>query len=297
MENEFLNAYDIFDFEKCVDFKMKLGDENSKRLISALESNNSVTVRKIITENFLSCDTIIYHLENIDDNESLNSVITMTDDPVNCFFMFGFCNNFNKPIHISNNANMCYEMFYCCYNFNQPLVLGDNVNYCARMLYGCNNFNSSVTMGNGVYACDEMFRGCTSLNALVTLGKNVKYCNNMFYYCSNFNQPLRLSNQVINCYYMLAECPNFGSDIYFDGIEARSSFTYSSVRNMLYNTKKDFRKNIHFNNVFNNVFNCENSYSIVGRALGWTPMEDSNGFYNPDFNIYCYNNYEGGETS
>ena len=56
---------------------VKLGDENSKRLISALESNNSVTVRKIITENFLSCDTIIYHLENIDDNESLNSVITM----------------------------------------------------------------------------------------------------------------------------------------------------------------------------------------------------------------------------
>jgi len=59
------------------DISIKTGDENNRRMISAMESKNEKTVRKMIEENFNIIDSILYELENAEGIDLLNGIITI----------------------------------------------------------------------------------------------------------------------------------------------------------------------------------------------------------------------------
>lgn len=133
---------------------------------------------------------------------------------------------------------------------------------CARMFANNTSFNSPVIIGNNVNSCYCMFES-TAMNQDITVPINVTELNRMLY-----NTP-------------------FGKNIYIKGKEFRN-FNLGG----LFNTSTK-RKNILFHSSLNSVFN---NGAIVDDGINlivptWTPM--TNGFYNTQYNIYCYYNYSG----
>ena len=234
----------------------------------------------------------------------------------NCLSMFYSCNNFNQPVTIPNRATNCSHMFHGCRNFNQPVIIGNNVINCANMLSGCNNFNQPVIIGNNVINCATMLFNCTNFNQPITIGNNVIDCYRMLYNCSNFNQSVTIPNYVNNCHSMLMmrgpsanrysattiPVPN----IYVKGTTFREISVYAMLGNMRqvqpnngspayfeYSIIRTSRTNIYFNTILQNQFNIVNNKSLVGTPITWTALEDGNGYYNTQSNIWLYNNYEG----
>ena len=59
------------------EISIKTGDENNRRIVSAMESKNTKTVRKMIEENDNMIDSIMYELDNAEDTDLLNGIITI----------------------------------------------------------------------------------------------------------------------------------------------------------------------------------------------------------------------------
>jgi len=57
------------------EISIKTGDENNRRIVSAMESKNTKTVRKMIEDNENIIASIIYELDNAEDIELLNGII------------------------------------------------------------------------------------------------------------------------------------------------------------------------------------------------------------------------------
>ena len=101
------------------------------------------------------------------------------------------------------------------------------------------------------------------------------------------NQNITIPSNVTSIERMLFNTP-FGRNVYIMG----NVYRYIDV-SCLFNTSTK-RKNIWFHSSLNNIFN---NASIVGYdnrdtiKPTWTSM--TNGFYNTQYNIYCYYNYSG----
>ena len=143
-----------------------------------------------------------------------NSEVTLTENVLNCAYMFKNCFNFNQFVDID-----CTGMFYGCNNFNQPVTVRGSSYY---MLYNCNNFNSLLTIDtNGFtlystlgysYPNYVSFYGHNNMSFAIT--NNVTNCNGMFSGCNNFNQPIiSFTDAEVNCVNMFSGCYNFNQPI------------------------------------------------------------------------------------
>ena len=203
----------------------------------------------------------------------------------------------------------------------QQIVIGNNVRDCVELFYGCHYLNTNVVIPNGVESCHSMFRDCYRLNQNIQIPESVTNCGWMFFNVSSLGYEIKIPNNVADCSYMFAGITTknfanlhippkvnnveniFGGDyaytypyapnIFFDAREWINirilSMFGSGYLNGTEIFNKKTRKNVFFNSILNNVFNRENSYSIAGRPITWTPM--TNGFYNAEYNFYMYNNY------
>lgn len=88
------------------DISIKTGDENNRRMIDAMESRNDTTARKMIEEKSNIIESVIYELENAEDIELLNGIITI----INCFDSisendrFNIAENLSEKIYNLNNS-------------------------------------------------------------------------------------------------------------------------------------------------------------------------------------------------
>lgn len=170
--------------------------------------------------------------------------------------------------------------------FNKPVIIGNKVYSCANMFYGCSNFNSVVTIGDTVKDCSNMLRRCTSFDIPLTIGENVVNCSYMLD-STNFNQNIIVPSSVNDLSSFLNSAPQFSNDIYIKG----TTFREINVKSMVYYPIDPKRKNIRFNPVLNNIFNQTDRNSVIGLDVTWTPL--TNGFYNSNYNVYCFNDYSG----
>lgn len=169
-------------------------------------------------------------------------------------------------------------------SFNGNVIIGNNVWDCSGLFYNCSNFNQPIDIPNSIRNCTSMCMSCKNFNMPVNISQNVEECSMMFW-LSSFNQDIVIPKSVNNIAYML-NTPSYGKNVYIQGNEYRSlNISYMFSKNNV------LRKNIFFNQALNNIFNITNSYSLVGTSITWTSM--TNGFYNADYNIYCYYNYSG----
>lgn len=176
----------------------------------------------------------------------------------------------------------CAYMFFNNTSFNEPVEIGNNVISCAYMLSRCSNYNHDLYIPDSVVDSSGILSGCTSF------AKNIKLSNNtnrLLHALSGtkFNQDITIPESVMDCYSLLGNDVSFGKNIYFKGN------TYRNIRisSMLEGTNNSKRKNIFFNQALNNKFNGSSWLD----NLSWVPM--TNGFYDANYNIYCYYNYAG----
>ena len=87
------------------DISIKTGDENNRRMISAMESKNEKTVRKMIEENSNIIDSIIYELDNAEDVDLVNGIITIINS-------FDIIKEENKAIIAENLSEKIYNLDY-----------------------------------------------------------------------------------------------------------------------------------------------------------------------------------------
>lgn len=87
------------------DISIKTGDENNRRMISAMESKNEKTVRKMIEENSNIIDSIIYELDNAEDVDLVNGIITIINS-------FDVIKEENKAIIAENLSEKIYNLDY-----------------------------------------------------------------------------------------------------------------------------------------------------------------------------------------
>lgn len=88
------------------DISIKTGDENNRRMISAMESKNEKTVRKMIEENSNILESITYELETAEDIELLNGIITIINsfDIISENNKFIVADNLSEKIYNLNNT-------------------------------------------------------------------------------------------------------------------------------------------------------------------------------------------------
>lgn len=100
------------------DISIKTGDENNRRMISAMESKNEKTVRKMIEENSNIIDSIIYELDNSEDIDLVNGVITIINS-------FDTIKEENKTIITESLSEKIYNLDYTKEEIN---ILELNIN-------------------------------------------------------------------------------------------------------------------------------------------------------------------------
>lgn len=88
------------------DISIKTGDENNRRMISAMESRNEKTVRKMIEENSNITESIIYELESAENIELLNGIITIVNsfDSISESDKLNIAENLAEKIYNLNNT-------------------------------------------------------------------------------------------------------------------------------------------------------------------------------------------------
>lgn len=100
------------------DISIKTGDENNRRMISAMESKNEKTVRKMIEENSNIIDSIIYELDNSEDIDLVNGIITIINS-------FDTIKEENKTIIAESLSEKIYNLDYTKEEIN---ILELNIN-------------------------------------------------------------------------------------------------------------------------------------------------------------------------
>lgn len=100
------------------EISIKTGDENNRRIVSAMESKNTKTVRKMIEENDNMIDSIMYELDNAEDTDLLNGIITIINS-------FDVIKEENKNIIAENLSEKIYNLDYAKEEIN---ILELNIN-------------------------------------------------------------------------------------------------------------------------------------------------------------------------
>ena len=100
------------------EISIKTGDENNRRIVSAMESKNTKTVRKMIEENDNMIDSIMYELDNAEDTDLLNGIITIINS-------FDVIKEENKTIIAENLSEKIYNLDYTKEEIN---ILELNIN-------------------------------------------------------------------------------------------------------------------------------------------------------------------------
>lgn len=248
-----------------------------------------------------------------------------------CAQMFANNATFNDDVIIGNNVNTCYEMFFNCSNFNRNIQIPDTVDNCLSMFRGCSNLNQNIKLPNNIKYIGQTFFNCSNLNQNIRLPESVVTMSAAFQGCSKLNQNIKIPqgvtditfafsgtnvNQnivipntvtslyqtfassamncditipesVLYCTYTLVRT-DFSRNIYFKGNAYRELHTDSLFQQA--NTAK--RKNLFFNIALNNRFNnTVSGWTLVYHNITWQSM--TNGYYNSEYNIYCYTNYPG----
>jgi hypothetical protein len=132
----------------------------------------------------------------------------------------------------------------------------------AYMLSNCSGFNNDVYIPDGI--------------------QNMAYA----FYNTSLNRDVHIPMTVKNLYNAFG-ASKFAANLYIDGTYDRGIY----ATDMMFGISRDLRKNVFFNSCFNSTFN--NRYCYTSNPLEWTDMTDGNGFYNTQYNVYCYNNYAG----
>lgn len=248
---------------------------------------------------------------------SFNQPVSIpSGESMNLAYMFTNCYSFNQPITIPNNA-YAHQMFYRANSFNQPINIPDNVSM-ASFLHLATQFNASVSIGENVRGMASSFRNCTHFNQPVSFPQNASENCSMAYCfdaCSIFNQPVNIPNGVSNCAYALMNCDLFnqnvivpasvndmtrllwnslewGANLFIKGTVERTikvSELFGDVFGSYVRINMQKVKNVFFNSALDTTMRNINA----GVTMTWTNMSDGNGFYNTQYNIYCYNNYAG----
>lgn len=100
------------------EISIKTGDENNRRIVSAMESKNTKTVRKMIEENDNMIDSIMYELDNAEDTDLLNGIITIINS-------FDVIKEEDKNIIAENLSEKIYNLDYTKEEIN---ILELNIN-------------------------------------------------------------------------------------------------------------------------------------------------------------------------
>lgn len=300
------NCYNFF--SNCTNFNQPVvlynGIENSYGMfINCHNFNQPVNIPD-------SVNSCYYMFSNC---HSLNQPISMPNnfEIKTTYEMFSNCYSFNQPINMPDGVTNCPYMFENCYNLNQPVHISNNAIDCNYLFTICYNFNQPVNMPDSVITCEYMFQACYNLNQPVHISNNAVNCVGMFYSCHNFNRPVNVPDSVIYCSGMFTGC---GTPLVIFGNNARYlSSTFGScqrdvnvyikysgndtlyVNRMFYGwgePHNSVRKNVFFNPKWTSLFKKTlNNESITGYNTTWTDM--TNGFYNAQYKVYCYNNYTG----
>lgn len=212
--------------------------------------------------------------------------------------------NFNLPVSMEDTVTDCYNMLANCFNFNSPVEFSNNLQNGQRAMRLCNNFNLPITVPASLTDTYQMFGYCTNLNSPITFTHGLTNMYGMFRHCDNLNQPLNIPNTVVNCYeaicytamncdvyipasvtdcvYMMSGTNVFEGNIYINGTP--------NCKGLLEDRDYTTRVNI-FCNDLSILTGTTSSDSITDLDMTWTEM--TNGYYNEQYNIYLYNNYEG----
>ncbi len=102
------------------EISIKTGDENNRRIVSAMESKNTKTVRKMIEDNENIIDSIIYELDNAEDIELLNGIITIINS-------FNSLKQENKFVIAENLSEKIYNLNNSKDNINFLELKIDNI--------------------------------------------------------------------------------------------------------------------------------------------------------------------------
>lgn len=277
-------------------------------LDSVFKDNTEINTDVIIGNNVCSCRNTFSGCTNFDRN------IQIPDSVTNCSYMFANCTNLNQNILIPSTTTDCSRMFSGCTNLDQNIKIPDVASNCSYMFQNCFLMNQDIKIsyvGNiramflncrlynqafilpsttiGTDVCIEaLFSDCVIFNKPITISESlgVNSLYQLFLRCSRFNCDVTVPSTVEDIRAMLHTCDSFGRNVYVKGTTSRPLNTFG----MLTNTNVSKRKNIHFNAALNSAFNSTSTYTIIGSSsISWTRM--TNGFYNTQYNIYCYNNY------
>lgn len=115
----------------------------------------------------------------------------------------------------------------------------------------------------------------------VIIGDNYYNGYHAFWSLPNFNQNVYIGNNVVDYQHMFYNCTNFNSDVYINtgNTNIMTSMMFANIAGV----------KLHFSPNLNSRFNMAGVF--FGTTISWTDMSDGNGFYNSEYNIYCYNNY------
>lgn len=185
--------------------------------------------------------------------------------------------------------------------------IGENVVYASRAFSGCSKLTTPV-MGNNVIDMSYLYSDCVSLTGAPICSNCVRNMAGAYSNCRLIQgEPAISPMTTTNLYYAYYECPNIYGNLY---LIARSSLLESYVFNIdnaftgrdTSNRLNIFIQNFTYNFYNNTTEQWEPGYdciwssqihnsNIIGTPLVWTDMEDGNGFYNEEANIYVYSNY------
>ncbi len=150
---------------------VKLGGENNRRIISAMESNNSTTVRNIIMENPDIVESMVYELENVKDSELLNCISTAinsfdaipeTSKELKQLLADIISEKLHSVGYFKNDCDICCD--FNIKNLYKILILSEN------------NENIKIALSNNAeYIINEVFENNGSL---VFFRNMVNYFNN-----------------------------------------------------------------------------------------------------------------------
>lgn len=236
--------------------------------------------------NVINC----YSLFNSCSNFSGDGLGSMPSTVVDCSRMFISCTLFNSAVEISKNALNCSNMFAYCYDqWYHPMKIPDHVVDCSYMFAYCRNMEGydyrmqRAHLGiNHWCNCSDMYAGCTNLSyeAHFPYGN----CCRMFSGCDK----------------MTSLICDMKTDEIFRGIvtglrpnEIQSQLNTINYSGFVFNRSSSTRLNITIcNPVLNKHFNKTSTDSIVGQPITWATDSANNCYYNTQFNIYVYYNYD-----
>ena len=259
---------------------------------------------------------------------SFNQPITIPTDFRDASYMFAECPLFNQYVDEGYQLENCSHMFANCTNFDQTIYLSSQLKNSSYMFDNCINFNTfsnpeiEIDPGMIPINCSHMFNNCTNLNLeSVYLGSKCEDLSYMFANCLNligyiyiddadhsyYDDNGNLQWITRNCSHMFANCTNLSGNIHIQyGTSNYDQMFWNTpnVTDIYFNLQGSPFTRFNFTNILDtaslntSIQHNLHCASFVDSALcnyilgneAWTNMEDGNGYYNTQYNLYIYNN-------